>query len=155
MEQTMEMGEQSPKRPVFLTVICIITWVGCALAIIGAITGYFTSKASCLQMEQVSDMYNGGLMGDMMESAKTACENAGINMTIGLIGGLLCLGGSIMMWNLKKAGFYIYTVGEITPAITGFFFAGSGAFGAATAIITLIIAIVWVVLYAVNLKHMR
>ena len=59
------------------------------------------------------------------------------------------------MWKLKKIGFFIYCFGEITPAISGFLLGAGGLIGSSAAILGLLLAIVWIVLYAVNLKHMN
>ncbi|MDP2387116.1 MAG: hypothetical protein Q8M29_12140 [Bacteroidota bacterium] len=152
MEETMEMGDQSPKRPTFLTAICIISWVGCALALISSVYSYFSAEVSLRQMETMGDM--GGMMEGMMESAQAAYDNRAVTMTINLISSVLCLIGTIMMWNLKKIGYFIYIPGELVPAIAGFIF-GAGTWGMIGAVVGLIIGAVWVLLYGLNLKHMK
>lgn len=161
MESNILMENQpvneAPKRPQFLTVLCILTFIGSGLAFIGAIWGYFSIQASATVLENMGntsgDTY--GMMSGMQETMMKAVENAVPNMIIGLVCSLLCLYGALQMWKLKKMGFFIYSVGEITPAIAGFFLGGGGLIGGAGAVVGLVFAIVWIVLYAVNLKHMN
>ena len=151
--------EAAPKRPQFLTVLCILTFIGSALAFIGAIYGYFTVSASAAMLENMGNMEGAadptGMMGGMQETMRLAVVNALPNMIIGVVCSLLCLFGAIQMWNLKKMGFYIYAVGEVAPAIAAFILGGGGMFGSMGAAIGLIFALVWIVLYGVNFKHLK
>ena len=145
-----------PKRPQFITVLCILTFIGSALGIIGAIYGYFSAKASATMFETMGnggDSY--GMMAELQETARKAVENALPNLIIGVVCSLLCLFGAIQMWQLKKMGFYIYTVGEIIPPIAAFILGAGGMIGGMGAAVGLIIAIVWIILYGINLKHMK
>ncbi|MCD6065347.1 MAG: hypothetical protein K0S33_173 [Bacteroidetes bacterium] len=151
----MNMEDQQPKRPGFITVLCIITWVGCAFAVFGGIAGYFTTKIQCENMDSFSGLYGGALGDSMNEMMDKACQNIGMTTLINVLCGFVCLVGSIFMWKLKKIGYYIYVAGEITPVIAALFLGAGGIFGAATAIVGFVIAGVWVVLYGINLKHMR
>ena len=147
---------ESPKRPQFLTVLCILSFIGCALAFFGAIWGFFSIKASSAVLENMGNVQGDsfGMMSGMQETMIKAVENAVPNLIIGIVCSLLCLYGAIQMWQLKKIGFFIYSAGEIVPAIAGFLLGGGGLIGGVGAIIGLLLAIVWIVLYAVNLKHM-
>lgn len=148
---------ETPKRPQFITVLCILTFIGSALAFFGAIWGYFSVKASAAMLENMGSAEGDsfGMMSGMQETLMKAVENAVPNMIIGVLCSLICLFGALQMWKLKKMGFFIYAVGEITPVIAAFFLGGGGLIGGAGAVIGLIFAIVWIVLYAVNLKHMN
>ncbi len=81
-----------------------------------------------------------------------AGEAAGGSLTmifgIGLVLTLIGLVGVIMMWKLKKTGFYVYTgtqlLGIVVPIVMG------GEFGLWGAIFSA----VFIVLYGMNLKHM-
>jgi hypothetical protein len=162
MENNILMENQpvneAPKRPQFITVLCILTFIGSGLAFIGAIWGYFSVKASAAMLESMGTMEGGdslGMMGGMQETMLKAVENAVPNMIIGVVCSLICFYGALQMWKLKKIGFFIYSVGEITPAIAGFILGAGGMLGSMGAIVGLLFAIVWIVLYAVNLKHMK
>jgi hypothetical protein len=61
------------------------------------------------------------------------------------------------MRKLKKEGFYIYTVGELIPVIAGALLLGfSTQFnGVMSYIIGLGIPVLFIILYANNLKHLK
>ncbi|MES2513719.1 MAG: hypothetical protein V4580_06215 [Bacteroidota bacterium] len=148
---------EAPKRPQFLTVLCILTFIGCAISFCSSIWGYYSIEASSGALESMGaiqdDTY--GMVSEVQATMAKAVENAVPNLVIGLVCSLLCLFGALQMWALKKLGFFIYCIGELTPAIAGFLLGAGGFIGTASAIIWLLIAIVWIVLYAVNLKHMN
>ncbi len=115
------------ERPTFLTVLCILSYIGCGLAILGGL----------ISITKISGIVN-------------------------LLAALICLYGVIQMWKLKKIGFYFYLVGEILPIIvtiatigfaTMFSFAG-GIFAIIAGGLGLVFAIAFIVMYALNLKHM-
>lgn len=148
---------EAPKRPQFLTVLCILTFIGCAFAFIGAIWGYMSIKASTAMLENMGSVEGDsfGMMSGIQETMIKAVENAVPNLVIGILCSIISLYGALQMWNLKKMGFFIYSVGEITPAIASFFLGGGGLIGGTGAVAGLLLAIVWIVLYAVNFKHLK
>lgn len=64
---------------------------------------------------------------------------------------LLSLIGAILMWNLRKMGFHIYTVAQILLLISYNLFLSSQPFP----LIPLFISITFILLYARNLSLMR
>ncbi|MES2762224.1 MAG: hypothetical protein V4677_08455 [Bacteroidota bacterium] len=152
-----EPVNEAPKRPQFLTVLCILTFIGCGVALFSSVWGYYSIQASSAALENMANMQEDtyGMVSGMQETMLKAVENAVPNLVIGIVCALLCLYGALQMWKLKKIGFFIYCIGEITPAIAGFLLGAGGLIGSAGAIIGLLIAIVWIVLYAINLKHMN
>jgi hypothetical protein len=116
-------------RPTFLTVLCILSYIGCGLSIISS----------------------------LMQLATTPL--AGV---LNLVASLICLFGVIQMWKLKKMGFYLYLVGEIAPLIITFatlgfaaMFSFAGGFMALIAGLMSIFPILFIILYALNLKHLN
>ena len=73
---------------------------------------------------------------------------------VNILSCLITLGGSFMMWNLNKKGFYIYIAG-IAIAILGMIFVFGGIMGAITAASSGFWGVVMIVLYGVNLKDMN
>lgn len=156
---TPKPEETAPKRPTFLTVLCILTFIGSALALVSAIYGYFTVQASAAMfdtsMQGIDGVDQTGMMSELQNTMKKAVDNALPNLIIGVLCALLCLFGAIQMWKQLKMGFYIYCVGELVPPIAGFFLGAGGMIGSIGVIVGLVLAGVWVTLYAVNLKHMK
>ena len=157
MEETVNTGAEAPKRPTFITVLCILTWVGCGIGLIMSLVAWWGTRAAAAMMDVAGSMAEGaGANTDAMPGmaeAMNALKYANMLMIISVIGTLLCLVGSIQMWKLKKMGFYLYVVGELAPPIATMVLLGgmAGAMG----IVGLILPIVFVVLYGLNLKHMH
>lgn len=157
MEQTNAAATPA-KRPTFITVLCILSFVGIAFSLIGGIMNYFTYSA----LAASGDMFNHmGGEGEQMGQAMNAMSDMlgldyGKMATAAIIQALLnipILIGVIMMWKQKKTGFYVYAAFEILQPLMPLFL-GLGLAGGIMAVVGLIFAIVFIVLYGVNLKHM-
>jgi hypothetical protein len=149
----------SKKRPEFLTVLCIISFVGIGIAILGALIGLLMSSSghSMMFMHQ-----NNPVFGNIIENPDDYMKMSQINSIIALIAAIVCLAGVLMMWNLKKSGYFIYIVGEIVPPIATISLSGqSGLSEVFASLYILILAlgfivpIAFIVMYGVNLKHMN
>jgi len=159
----MNTSTGAPKRPQFLTVLCILSFIGCGIGLVSGVMGYFSNKAlaSTGLQEAMSDM------GGEMEEASTEMGEAmdllggmGLDFakmaTSSLIVGLLnivVLLGVLMMWKLKKTGYYVYTLGQVASIATPFLVVGSLA-GGMMATLGAIFPILFIILYGLNLKHM-
>ena len=165
MEETLL--QEPRKRPTLLTVLCILSFVFGAWGVVSSLMSMMNPAGDVekvqAQMEEAMEGMEGlgadhpmaRMMEQGMESAIRAAEQAvpmGIANLILTIAGLL---GVWMMWNLRKQGFYIYTLASIAGLAVPFIFLGGG-------LITLLavgfggfIALVFIILYALNLKHMR
>lgn len=71
-----------------------------------------------------------------------------------LVYNLLTLAGAALMWNLRKPGFYLYVAGVLIAVIAPFLIYG-GLIGGISSAGTAFISLIFVVLYALNLKYMR
>lgn len=158
-----------PKRTQLLTVTCILTWICCGFMIVTSLIGLVTNSAEkqAEQIEQIRTM--NPEMADNMEAA-LAGQNGSMQIINQLVS-IICLGlsafGAWWMWNLKKKGFFIYLAGEIIPYLS-LLFAGKaamaalgslGSMGPAILGIAVVLMLVcdaaFIIMYAVNLKHMK
>lgn len=159
MEETNNTTIVAAKRPTFLTVLCILSFVGIAFSLIGGIMNYFTYSAMASSGNPFGGM--GGKMGEQMEQAMSGAMEAfgmdpGKMAMSALVVALLnipILIGVLMMWKQKKMGFYIYTAFELIQAAVPFIIVG-GLAGGLSGVTSAIIGIVFIVLYGINLKHM-
>lgn len=139
MEQTVQTNEGA-KRPTFLTVLCILSFIFSGLAIIGYITAIGLAGVASAAMSNLSD--------DAM--ATYTGPSVGLTwayIVIGFITTLVGLFGVIKMWKLQKVGFYIYTACVVISIIMGIVYSGFGVMS--------ILPLVFVVLYGLNLKAMK
>ncbi|MCW3071581.1 MAG: hypothetical protein JWO44_1471 [Bacteroidetes bacterium] len=153
----MEAGVPA-KRPQFITVLCILTWIGCGIGLIASVMGYFAVQTAGAMMD-VASASDPDAMTNMsampgMEETMNAMKYAGISLAVGVLGILLCFAGSMMMWKLKKTGYYIYVAGQIIPLVVSAILLGATAFGGIALVLGAIIPVVFIILYGVNLKYM-
>jgi hypothetical protein len=143
------------KIPVFLKVLCISSFIGSAIYLITYIIGYIFLKS--LINETISINKDFGDISDVnsiMSNSEPLIKNGMLYYILSMIAVLICLAGVIMMLKLKKTGFYIYVVGEIAPVVLPFILlSGFGALSGFS-IILAILPVLFIIMYALNLKHM-
>lgn len=114
------------ERPVFLTVLCILTFIGSGLGLLFGLIGLVAA----------------GAIDSFAQYLPVPVESGIFKSIIVLVMLAASLYGAIQMWNLKKLGFYIYAGANVILLIMSF-----GIFG-------LIFTALFIVLYGLNLKHM-
>lgn len=160
MEEINEMNMEPAKLPQFLKVLCILTFVATGLGLLGGLYNLVKAPHALEEFERVQEMtgnmegMSGGFMGSMMDSARMSAENA-LPLALATIGAnLFCLFGALMMWKQRKVGFYAYVVGQILGISIPVIFIGfSGMFGGLM-LLGAIFPIAFIIMYAINLKHM-
>jgi hypothetical protein len=154
-EQSVEIKK---KRPVFLTILCILSFLGIIIVIISSLMNILSPSGSQKMLEKMGPMAN-SILGSM-DHEKYAYYNE-INNYVSFIAAFVCFAGVLMMWKLKRAGYFIYALGEVTPPLMVFvlfsdFFSNpvlSLAF-LVSAVLMSTAAIAFLIMYGVNLKHM-
>ena len=129
------------KLPQMLNVLTILTYIGCGLGLLGILLGF-------LGVGLLSSLGSSSAQG--AEIASTVSKYATISLVLSLVGIALCFWGAMKMRNLQKLGFYLYVAGQLVPII--FTFATAGVtFG----VVGVIIPLVFIVLYATQLKFLK
>jgi hypothetical protein len=137
MEQTNNAPEVQ-KRPTFLTVLCILTFIGSGLSTVLYLIAVIAFGAISGVLDSVPGF---GAMGD-----------AGLAIfAVFFVLAFLSLFGAIMMWKLKKTGFYLYTAANIIALILPFVLFS----GVPVNIFGIIITVGFIAMYAANLKAMK
>lgn len=156
--ETVEQPQQEPakkERPTFLTVLCILSFIGVGFAVISQLIALFATKAGSALMDAATESLEGYQDIPGMDLVESTVDHASTLAIIGIVAALVVLWGVIWMWNLKKTGYYIYIVGELTPVIVSFILVGFGSFlGGFFAMIGLIFPVLFIILYGLNVKHM-
>jgi len=143
-EPKVEAPEQPPQqtvqtqRPTFLTVLCILSFIGSGLATL---------------LFLISLVAAGAIMDFMGSNPGMPEVSTGSGTMFFLVSFILALGsltGAILMWNLKKTGFYLYVAANVVAIFTPLMFSTGniGWFG-------LVITVLFIVLYGLNFKHME
>jgi len=154
MEETTQSngGGEAAKRPVFLTVLCILSFVAAGFAAIGYIAvitlmGAVTAGASAL--EGMSG--EAGAAGAAITEAISTGPSAGLTwayIVVGFLTMLISLFGVIKMWKLQKMGYFLYVGASVVSMIMGIIYSGFG-------VMAVIFPILFIVLYGLNLKHLK
>ena len=171
IENSFETEVMGPKRPQFLTVICVLSFIMCGLSFLGGVWSLIQNTPdkmaeSIEQMRAVSPQMAEQMENQMMEMQESTY--AQISPYLNFVFILLSFLGAFMMWKLKKKGFFVYLAGELLPYV-GLIFSGKqaiammGAAGGGVAQTAGVIIFVFMfifdaaffVMYGMNLKHMN
>jgi hypothetical protein len=149
------------KLPSMLNVLTILTYIGCAWALISQIWGYFSASTAYKLADTLTGASDTGnkaidsMVNSTMEMAKKAYDNRLLILLLGIAGAVLCFYGAMQMRNLKKQGYLIYVIGELLPILSIIIFIGFGNILAGlTMILTVLIAAVFIILYTTQRKYL-
>jgi hypothetical protein len=122
--QVFDEFEPNKKLSDTLNVLTILSLIWSGISAIYAFFSYATICKSILKLNQTtSQMQGGGWLADMakhnVEMMERLCEVRIPYLVATIATTLMCVVGVIMMRRLKKAGFFIYIIGELGfPAIS-------------------------------------
>ncbi len=137
---TVDAPEQKPQeegRPTFLTVLCILTFIGSGLTAFFFLIGLIFAGAAS------------GVLGSIPGMSDIVGFGSGYFVVV-LVLALASLYGAIMMWKLKKMGFYLYSGANVIALFIPMIMA-SGKFS----IFGLVITALFITLYGLNLKYLK
>lgn len=155
VQEPLEM-EMEPKRPEFLKILCILSFIACGLMIL-----LYALGTACLMIDPNSEAVNS--VWDSIVASNKALEDVdraeffhsfGIASFICLIANIVSLVGVIFMWRLEKIGFFIYAIAELSVNFFGMDMNMGQEKSYAGMIFSILIDVVFIVMYAVNLKYM-
>ena len=151
--------EEPKKRSETINVLTILTFVGSGLAIVTQLYSFFTVEKTYQQLlekrdqlDQMPDFAKKLMGGDPIETARRSMENRVPITLLNLIAAVLCIVGAIQMRKLKKQGFPIYIIGELLPFVAYIIFIGSFGWSLGFGVL---IALVFIILYATQLKYLK
>ncbi len=167
MEENVTIIEVPKKRSTFLTVLCILSFIGSGGGFLYSVYQYATFESTypaqmeklTLAMEQFEEAgIDSGFLYSSAENGMVALEKMSQNLE--LISGsqclvmLLSLFGAFLMFKMKKNGFYLYTLvnyfGLLLPLVLIDFDAAL-----TNVIISGVVTTIFVIMYGLNLKQME
>lgn len=176
MEGNLEEFEQEPiSRPTLLTVLCILTFIGSGWAIMTNIWAYSTaaktaqifqnnvvkgtdtlknSDSVSLNLQQKRKNSFGEKMIVSVSKIMTV-DNIRENAVGTIIASLLTLTGALMMWWLKRKGYYIYILGVVIGLLIPFYIYGGNILAVGMSSFSGFFGLVFIALYSLNLKAMK
>jgi hypothetical protein len=151
-------------RSTFLTVICILTFLGSGWGVVRSVRDYFSADTVSEQaaarlekaQERIEDRNAPAFVKQIISSVaqSTNPESIRLSSILQLISCLLTLTGGIMMFTLRKMGFYIYIAGIMisvgAPLITA-----KGLVAIIAACLMALVGVVFIAMYGANLKDMK
>ena len=169
MENPFDEQQRPIQRPTFLMVLCILTFIGSGWGVLSNLYSVFTSgfmDNATLHMEQYSNMVNeledqssasfmSGFLNSSMEVLLATAEHAREIAILSLVLNLVSLLGGILMFQLRRSGFYIYTAAQVLMLFILPYFAGFSTLVIMGMLWSAFIAAIFVVMYALNLKYMH
>jgi hypothetical protein len=178
MDSRLDDFESEPEpRPTFLTVLCILTFIGSGWGIISAIWSYTTADeivkvvhvqrldtsndstravdSARLERNKNSNGYMIGRKLRMATEKMMTVENIHKKSIGDLIAGLFTLAGAILMWFQRRNGFYLYIAGVLIGIALPFYLYGNDLLTVGIASFGAFFGLLLIVLYALNLKWMN
>mgnify|MGYP000019861696 CR=1 FL=1 len=151
-----------PNRPLFLTVLCILGFLGSITSIITNGIGFYRSDAEVVQIKsgtektQLKNLFSFGktAANEPLEISNLTPENFEKYSIGGIVAGFLCLIGVILMWLHKKSGFYSFVLGTFFNIITHFLLFGDNIGAMGISMLWALIGLVLVVLFSKFLNNM-
>ena len=165
MNESLDFQEERG-LPTFLKVLCILTFIGAGIGFISAFSGIFTAEMSMNSMRNSSEQLKNTPFGDMGSQIEAIQKWGFISNILNTIGNGLCLTGAILMWRLKKIGFFLYLGGHAISITASFLIMGSSTSSGggnnffstimmASMFISFIFVAAFIIMYAVNYKHLK
>lgn len=164
----MELQPSKNARPVFLTVICILSFIGLGLQILNNVKLFIFGQLGPSFYNLMQDRFEESMnqvhsnnplvtsfLEKIFESILKLIDNAPLLATISIISSVVALAGVILMWKQIRSGFYIYSVIKIVGVFVPMIFIGINFVSLFIVFVGLFIAAIFITLYALNLKAMK
>jgi hypothetical protein len=161
----------SVKRPGFLTALCILSFIGSSYFIFNGITTYMNADASSRMISSALDSARvevqkevgtndkAGQMADKMLAGVSKMSDPKLmkqNALYMILANILTLGGAYLMFQQRKLGFWIYLIGTgifiLSPVVV---FGATNFMSLGMTLLYGLVGLVFALLYAMNLRHMR
>jgi type III secretory pathway component EscR len=168
MTEVLQDYERPAARPTFITVLCILTFIGSGWGLISESIKYSTADSQAAVISKVKEKANADIQKNnkddegaqfakkMVNSISTSPDNIRKGALSNIAAAILCLAGAFMMWKLKKTGFYLYVAGTLVGIISPFvIFGGSNMMSILSSVVIGFVGLIFVILYGVNLKYMK
>lgn len=157
------LQDEHPKKlPGMLNVLTILTFIGSGLAYLGSIWQLVSNNDPDKQTEKIREamdkMSSDSLFYKWMEGSveviRKSYDNRYFLLITTLLFTTLCLIGALRMRKLQKSGYFLYLVGELAPLVVIVALFGTGFAAMVQLGIGGIFAILFVILYSTQLKHL-
>ena len=157
------------KRPDFLTVICILTFIGSGFGIINNVTNYLNAdvltemgKQAIDQNREKVDSESSGegkkLADQMMSGASAMMDTKKLkqNYLLTVLSNIMTLAGALLMFRLRKSGYWLYVAGIVVLVATPLVIFGTeNLLSMSITMLFAAIGILFIILYSLQLRHLH
>lgn len=165
----MEISENVRKRPDFLTVLCVLTFMASITGILSNLNGYYSAdevsemtrerleKTKDDAMEKVKTEEQKSIMEKMFTGANDLLDTRKQKQSnlFNIMANALTLAGAVMMYRLRRSGYGVYALGIAVWILSPLVIYGVNNYMGVGMAVTLSIAGgLFLVLYGRNLRHM-
>ena len=160
-EEIYNSNVKNTRRPVFLTILCVLTFIGSIAGIIINSKGFINAEE---EVEKIASGKAKTQLRNLFSSISNNTERVTISnlnvenyqkYCIGcIVSYILCLVGTVLMFKLKRTGFYSFTLGTFFNLITHFLLFGDNFASMGLSILAALSGFVFVILFGLNLKWM-
>jgi hypothetical protein len=160
-EEIYNSNVKNTRRPLFLTILCVLTFIGSIAGIIINSKGFINAEE---EVEKIASGKAKTQLRNLFSSNSGNTERVTISnlnvenyqkYSIGCVASyILCLVGTVLMFRLKRTGFYSFTLGTFFNLITHFLLFGDNFASMGLSILAALSGFVFVILFGLNLKWM-
>jgi len=157
------------KRPDFLTVICILTFIGSGFGIINSLINYLNADVLTEMGQQAIDQTKAKvdaessgegkkLADEMMSGASAMMDKKKMkqNYLLAVLSNIMTLAGALLMFKLRKTGYWLYVAGIVVFVATPILIFGtSNLLNIGITLLFGAIGIIFIILYSLQLKHLQ
>jgi hypothetical protein len=162
-EEILNSSEAKKNRPMLITILCALTFIGSIAGLVYHSTGYLhaTAKVEALKNGESKTQLKNLLSSGSTAAATELVKIGNLNVenyekySIGCIASyVLCLVGAILMFKLKRTGFYSFTLGTFFNLIAHFLLFGDNFGVMDISILVALGGLVFIILFGMNLKYL-
>jgi hypothetical protein len=165
----LENNQEEEKRPTFLLVLCILTFVNTGFTILGGISGIISGPPSkeeikaanvelaksIEQLEKVSLDYWVDVIKRIQLMTEAMYANFVAYNVVSILVAIAGVAAATLMLKGKKLGFHVYICYSFLYVLQGYLFVSAAVIPSFIIIINLLIAGVFVLLYSRNLNWLN
>jgi hypothetical protein len=163
MTENLDYQFEENKFPSFLKVLCILTFIGAGFGLITALSGIFTLDSSIATLERSQETLRGSHnpLGNFSGQIQSMKKYGQISNILTILANALCLVGALLMWKLKKIGYFAYLAGSLSAFVPLYLLNSSnnegmmGVIMGIVFIIQIMLIIAFIIMYTINFKHLK
>jgi type III secretory pathway component EscR len=164
---------EPPARSSFLTVLCILTFIGSGWGILSSAWTFSTASETASIFKEPRQSNNESANIDSAQLNRSRARSAFEKKmktsfsdlltadhirksAIGtIVAALFTLLGALLMWRLKRIGFYLYIAGVLVALIFPFYLYNNNFLAAGMSAVSSFFGLIFIALYALNFKSLK